>query len=275
MTTWSHNALQQDLFDHLNRPERIAWADMQMGPSGSVRPDIFTLNKSYTNPRPLSYEVKVSVSDFRSDVTSGKWMSYAKFSAGVLFCTPKGLITKADLPDGCGLMIRSDKVWRTVKGPTLSKKFTLDQDLMLKLIINGVDRARSHQERVKEWNIWRISATFKKQLGEDVAEYIKDKSFALERLEQTKQQAKENARNAQQRIEADRQEALSGLADIDQQIGCLAEMLGCHPNIWSVRQKITELKKTTFQDDLNKRLIDAARKANVELAELLKITETN
>ncbi len=275
MTNWSHNALQQDLFDHLNRPERIAWADMQMGPSGSVRPDIFTLNKSYTNPRPLSYEVKVSVSDFRSDVTSGKWMSYAEFSAGVLFCTPKGLITKADLPDGCGLMVRSDKVWRTVKGPTLNKTFTLNQDLMLKLIINGVDRVRSHRERAEEWNLWRVTATLKKKLGEDVAEYIMDKSRALKKLEQTKQQAKDNEESSRHRIEADRQEALSGLADIDDQIDQLAIMLSCRPNIWSVRQKITELKKTTFQDDLNMRLINAARKANVELAELLKITETN
>ncbi len=275
MTTWTHNSLQQDLFDHLSRPERMAWADMMMGPAGSVRPDIFTLNKSYSNPRPLSYEVKVSVSDFRSDVTSGKWMEYARFSAGVLFCTPKGLITKADLPDGCGLMVRSDKVWRTVKGPTLSKTFTLDQDLMLKLIINGVDRARSHTETAEEWNVWRATAILKKQLGEDVAAYIKDKSKALEHLEDTKRWAKENEESSLKRIAADRQEALSGLVDIDDQIDQLAIILACRPNIWSVRQKIRELKKTTFQEDLNSRLIDVARKANVKLSELLKITETN
>ena len=86
---WQHNDLMHDLAEHLrSNSDRMVWTDMQLGPVGSPRPDVFTVNKSYTQPRPLSYEIKISRADFRSDVTSGKWQKYLDYSAGVIFAPP-------------------------------------------------------------------------------------------------------------------------------------------------------------------------------------------
>src|SRR3990167_5609663 len=137
--TWRHDELMLDLADHLAKPERMMWCDMQLGPSGSVRPDIYTLDKSYIQPKPIAYEIKVSVSDYRSDVTKGKWQSYLDYACGVYFCVPQGLITKADLPTGCGLMVRGEVGWKSLKAPTLAK-VNLSFKVMQKLLIDGIGR---------------------------------------------------------------------------------------------------------------------------------------
>lgn len=100
----SHDELANNLATHLMSVDRMVWEDIPVGKSGSVRPDVLTIQKSFASPNPISYEIKVSVSDFRSDVTSAKWKNYLDFSYGVIFAVPKGLIKKSDIPNGCGLM---------------------------------------------------------------------------------------------------------------------------------------------------------------------------
>src|SRR6266571_2431143 len=96
---WTHDELAADLAGHLKTPERMCWTDMQLGPAGSPRPDVYCIDKSFVSPFPTAYECKVSVPDFRSDVTSGKWSSYLKFAYRVFFAVPAGLVSKADVPD--------------------------------------------------------------------------------------------------------------------------------------------------------------------------------
>ncbi|OUS29497.1 hypothetical protein A9Q98_06140 [Thalassotalea sp. 42_200_T64] len=88
----SHDKLANNLATHLMSDDRMVWEDIPVGKSGSVRPDVLTIQKSFASPNPISYEIKVSVSDFRSDVTSAKWKNYLDFSYGVIFAVPKGLI---------------------------------------------------------------------------------------------------------------------------------------------------------------------------------------
>ena len=75
-----HDELADDLAAHLRADRRMVWTNIQLGPSGSPRPDVYAFFKSYVDPRPMAYECKVSLSDFRADVTAGKWQSYRKFS---------------------------------------------------------------------------------------------------------------------------------------------------------------------------------------------------
>lgn len=272
MTEWTHNGLQQDLFNHLARPERMCWQNMPMGPAGSVRPDIYSMRKSFTDPRPLSYEIKVSLSDFRSDVTTGKWMSYLRFSCGVLFCLPKGLgITKADLPPGCGMMIRTDKVWRTAKGPTMKPIDELPLEVMLKLLINGVDRIRTPTETNELIHRHSMIAKNRKQLGKDVADALSNLDRFNERIERAKsrlQEMKNKESQVQQREIAFAQEEIGKANRLMDELG---DILGCGHNHWTIKTRMDELRKHIFEDATNKRILSIVKLVHREFGDILEI----
>lgn len=139
MEKLTHDELANNLAIHLLSENRMVWEDIPVGKVHSVRPDVLTIEKSYSSPNPISYEIKVSVSDFRSDVTKAKWKAYLDFSYGVVFAVPKGLIKKSDIPNGCGLITFNGQSWNTVKRPTLHPA-KLNDELLLKLLISGNER---------------------------------------------------------------------------------------------------------------------------------------
>ena len=186
-STWKHDDLAHDLASHLRgASDRLVWTDMQLGPSGSPRPDVYTVPCTYSRFVPVAYEVKISVADFRRDITAGKWSSYLKFAAGVIFCVPAGLIRKEDVPTGCGLMIRSDKIWRTVKGPTLKPVDNLPRDAWMKLLMDGVSRIRNDADdriRAQLTNEWRVEQRIRERLGDVVADAVQAHTGASRALE--------------------------------------------------------------------------------------------
>lgn len=178
---WGHDQLQEDLATHLRRnSDRIVWTNMQLGPSGSPRPDVYTVPKSYSAFKPLAYECKISVSDFRRDVTSGKWQNYLKFAAGVIFAVPAGLVKKEDIPAGCGLIVRHEEIWRTVKGPTLRAIDTLPHEAWMKLMIDGLNR-QGRDPKPRVLNTWSIEQAVRKKYGDTIGQALADLNMA-ERL---------------------------------------------------------------------------------------------
>lgn len=273
--TWQHDELARDLADSLTLPERMIWVDMQLGPSGSPRPDVFTMRKSYTRPLPISYEIKVSVSDFRSDVTSGKWQKYLAFSSAVIFAVPRGLITKDDLPAGCGLMTRSENGWTTARKPT-HNPVQLPQHVMLKLLIDGIERAR--RPRPDEWNQYLSQKQLKARFGKDVMTAVNDLSSA--RSELSTVQAKVDAKmkladaNAERIIEEAKQfreKHLSVFGDI-----CRALQIPPTTQLWKIRERLSELEKIIDECKLTKAYRESLihMKANIERA-LLEIPAVN
>lgn len=188
MEALTHDELANNLAVHLMNENRMVWEDIPAGKLHSVRPDVLTIEKSYSSPNPISYEIKVSVSDFRSDVTKAKWKSYLEFSYGVVFAAPKGLIKKSDIPNGCGLMLFNGQSWHTVKKPTLHPS-KLNDEILLKLLIGGAQREtivpviknRDYEEYVHH-------ETLRKKFGQDFSEKISlldtyaDKKKELKRL---------------------------------------------------------------------------------------------
>ena len=165
----THDELANNLALHLMNENRMVWEDIPAGKSGSVRPDVFTIEKSFANPNPISYEIKVSVSDFRSDITKAKWKSYLDFSYGVVFAVPKGLITKKDVPNGCGLITFNGEFWNTVKRPTLHPT-KLNDELLLKLLIAGQERQT--QPRIiqnREFDEYQHREKLRKKFGKDIS----------------------------------------------------------------------------------------------------------
>lgn len=181
---WGHDQLANDLAEHLaKQTDRIIWTDMQLGPSGSPRPDVYSIPKSYSGYKPIAYECKVSVSDFRSDITKGKWQSYLKYSSGVIFAVPKGLITKDDLPKGCGLIVRSENGWRMVKGPTLTPiANNLPADYWIKLVIDGVNRSVT-SKRYEQGFEYRAQREITQKYGEEVGQALRSRDDAIRKLD--------------------------------------------------------------------------------------------
>lgn len=204
-----HNQLAHLLAKHLAaNPNRMIWEDLIMGSAGNVRPDVFTIMKSYSKPQPTAYEIKVSVSDFRSDATTGKWMRYLDYAQGVYFVVPLGMITKTDIPDGAGLITYNaeTEAFKTVKKPTLSHVIP-PFDVMMKLLINGIERHRS-QMRVKLFNEYKANKEISQKFGEETRKLLSDRELLkreLERLElqcvatKAKQEAMEQ--NAEKHLE--------------------------------------------------------------------------
>jgi len=198
---WEHDELQHDLACNLRaNPVRMVWEDMQLGPSGSDRPDIFMLEKSYAQFKPVIYEIKVSVSDFRSDITSGKWHKYLKYASAVIFAVPDGLVAKNDIPDGCGLIVRKENVWRNTKKPTLQVIDTLPHKAWMKLLIDGVDRC--HSERRERSIKYRIDSELVcKKFGKEMAEMLSDAQHAEYILKSRKSQIEELEKSFEERLE--------------------------------------------------------------------------
>ncbi len=183
MTKWKHDQLASDLAQHLLADNRMVWTDMQMGPSGSPRPDVYTMQKSYTRPRPISYEIKVSRSDFLSDVNAAKWQKYLDFSGGVIFAVPQGLITKSEVPFECGLIVRGENGWKTLKRekPGTGRP---DFQAMMKLVIDGVGRCvEKNTNSPKTINKWTVEKSVRRDLGDQVAGVVRDHLAAASRIE--------------------------------------------------------------------------------------------
>jgi len=202
--TMTHDELAYDLAHHLSeKTGRIVWTDMQLGPVGSPRPDVYSIDPSFMRFRPLAYEVKVSKSDYRRDITSGKWQTYLPFAAGVIFAVPAGLVARSELPEGCGLMVRNADGWRTIKAPTLNPIKTLPHKVWVKLLIDGIKREAARQLAEKRPALadeWSMRYKIGKKLGNDVRNVLDDRATAEDRYRQETQRLRDVTRDVTESI---------------------------------------------------------------------------
>ncbi|HEJ4320028.1 TPA: hypothetical protein SL531_001314 [Pseudomonas aeruginosa] len=234
----THDELALDLARHLReRTGRIVWTDMQLGPVGSPRPDAYSIEPSYTKFRPIAYEVKVSQSDYRRDITAGKWQTYLPFAAGVVFATPAGLVERSSLPEGCGLIVRNADGWRTVKAPTLRAIETLPHSAWVKLFIDGMGREADRLIRESRPGLsdeWIARRTVGEKLGREVSQILAERGYAESRYAlETKrlcdaadgmtEEIREHERRIRERVERD-------AAEIDKVRAELAQALGLPTN---------------------------------------------
>lgn len=245
--TWTHDDLARDLADHLRGGDRLVWENMQLGPMHSPRPDVYTVPKVYSRFTPLAYEVKVSTSDFRRDVTAGKWQSYLKFASGVIFAAPAGLISKSDLPPGCGLILRHDGCWRTAKGPTLSAIETLPRDAWMKLLLDGAVRAAT-RTRARDRDAWGLTQRAFAALGDEVGGLLRARERAATDLRQQRAIIESRIAALDEQYAEARKKAAAGVAEVAATQAALAQALGLHPDapirriVQVARQRAAELQ---------------------------------
>lgn len=282
--TWTHDALMNDLAEHLRQnTARMVWTDMQIGPSGSQRPDVYALDKTYNKAkfRPIAYEIKVSVADFRSDVTSGKWQGYLNYASGVIFAVPAGLITKNDIPPSCGLMVRGDNGWKRLKGPTLRHLETLPHAAWMKLLIDGADREfyrREPRDRGQP-SAWLANQQVRKKYGARVAGLLADidgleaKKIALE-VDYARRTKALSADYERARAEMEKRHA-EDIASIDPQLIELCKEIGIDPSRrWlsgrAIRNRFEEMRAALNSEFEIARLRRALEETQQTLNQALK-----
>jgi len=234
---WGHNELAHDLAEHLRQnTARICWEDMQLGPAGTCRPDVYSMAHSYSKFCPVVYEVKVSLSDFRADITAGKYTKYFAYAGGVVFAVPDGLLKKSDIPEGCGLMIRKESGWHTLKGPTMRQLDNLPRDAWMKLLMDGMTRqAERTQIKKRDPQAYFIDRKLMKKHGADIAELVCRAWRSKDRLEQEiiaqEQRLKEVRLESEEEVarrRKRREEAEERLNDAQRN---LAQALGLEPDV--------------------------------------------
>jgi len=113
-----HHALSSRLAQHLHSKGLHTWENVEFSNPdltqprrwGVVRPDVFACLPSLKaeSAAPAIYEVKVSRADFLADLAKpGKREAYADLAEAVYYCCPAGLIDKAEVPDGFGLLVEA------------------------------------------------------------------------------------------------------------------------------------------------------------------------
>lgn len=138
---WTGKALAEDLAESRDQAQWLTWVQIPLGSvqyGNSPRADVLTARKSFFNPSFTIYEVKVSRSDFNADINKGKYRAYFDYCCQLYFAVPKGLITRADIPEGTGLTVRGDNGWHVVKAAA-RREHTPNVELLLKLLMRGYE----------------------------------------------------------------------------------------------------------------------------------------
>lgn len=240
----NHDQLAEDLADHLRgySVPMVVWTDMQLGPAGSPRPDVYAIEKTYTALRARVFEVKVSRADFLSDVTSGKYLRYAAFAGSVTFATPAGLVSKDEVPKGCGLITRSpDGVWRYQRKPTLQPTPDLPTHAWLKLVIDGCAREREVQRAAKcgprTTTEWCHQRRVRERFGAELAAIVADRDNAVRALQA---QADDARREYQDRAAQQRAKVAEERRQLEDMLAETARALGLKEgaSVWCIRREL-------------------------------------
>lgn len=215
----THNQVANSLAAHLRgNTDRMVWTDTQLGPSGSPRPDVFTINKSYSRFAADAYEVKVSVSDLRHDLTEGKWQKYRQFAHRVWFAFPRGLAPITEVPRECGVILMGEGgAWRAARKPISQPRDTLPHDAWMKLLLESHPRALEvdtlESMRARQAADWKVQEILRTRLGEEAARLFGDLQAARTRFELDTTVLREEAKAMRERHEAERTRLKRDLAE--------------------------------------------------------------
>lgn len=182
----THDELVGSLAAHLRGGTgRMVWTDMQLGPAGTCRPDVYAVAPRFANFAADAYEVKASVSDLRRDTTSGKWQAYLKYAHRVWFAFPRGLVPADDIPRQCGVILRNDDGrWRAARRPVSQPLETLPRNAWLKLLIDGVARLGEPEPSARQADRWAGAEATRRKFGQEIASLLQDRRMAECRYKQ-------------------------------------------------------------------------------------------
>lgn len=181
---WGHDRLAKDLHDRrVTNGEIVAWKLNlgQWGEEGEI--DVVSVRPTWTEDfGPMGFEVKASRSDFLGDLRREKWRKYLAYTQRLYFATPAGMVSKDEVPEECGLMVRSKKGWSGVVAPRVRKMDPEDEARITRaLVMNQADppwRAKTREERIEYLHGRSLVTRWGLRVGNevaDIAEELKEK----------------------------------------------------------------------------------------------------
>lgn len=227
----THNELAADLARHLRgNTGRMVWTDTQLGPAGSPRPDVYSVDKSFSNFKADAYEIKVSVSDFRRDITAGKWQSYRPFAHRVWFAFERGLVPLADVPRECGVIVRGEGGnWRAARKPTAQVIDNLPMKCWMKLLLES-NPDPILKPAPRSGNRWQQERLAREKFGSEIADLLANRDRARDRILAETARLDGQAQALKDRQELDRkrweQDRQREMASLNHEQADLAEALG-------------------------------------------------
>lgn len=142
-----HNTLGARLCAHLRAKNLLTWENIELlNPRRdseevswtAVRPDVYacTPTNLSKNAAPAIFEIKISRSDFHSDLRhSVKGAAYRELACAFYYCCPHGLIEKEELPPGAGLIVETDSgAFEVLQRPKRTKNFVPHPDTLMSLL---------------------------------------------------------------------------------------------------------------------------------------------
>lgn len=275
---WHHDPLARDLAAHLRHGgERMTWLNISLGGPHQARPDVYSMRRfSYARPEMVSYEVKISESDLRGDLVSGKWQKYLEFSQGVTFALPQGLPGVSDIPRECGVIIRGERMWRHTRKPVL-KRAALPIDAAIKLISAMPDTGTGVDTDSPEFEFKRnianryehqLQADARRKIGErlgrEVAEYLRAPEAARDIIDR----ANREADGIVERARGDQKAAEKLWAELAEAAGADAGA-----NAWKTRQAVAQLCQRITSGTADSALYDVLEKLRGEFNEALRLRD--
>ena len=162
------------------------------GPTGRgmLQFDGLAIYKSWTHPKIVGYEIKVSRSDFLRD---NKFYLYMPYVHELYFVVPTGLIDRNELPNEIGLIYYNpDKKTLLTKKKATYQKIEVSSEMLLYIIMNRLDSERLPftSDKAEYFRLWVQGKTNNRELGYQVSckfiEELTDKDRELTRYQRVK-----------------------------------------------------------------------------------------
>ncbi len=146
-----------------------------------LRLDAWAMKRSWSNPRSIGYEIKVSRSDFVQD---NKLESYMQYCHQFYIVAPSGVVSKDELPEGAGLMVPSTngtRLFTKVKAPYRDIEWPIDllRYILLARVGNVSNDFSGRFGRDSNWNAaywreWLKKKEINRELGYRVSKALRE-----------------------------------------------------------------------------------------------------
>jgi DNA repair protein MmcB-like len=203
-----------------------------------LRMDAWVMEKSWSHPRVIGYEIKVARGDFLGDK---KWPKYLPLCNELYFAAPKGLIAPNELPAEVGLMeatqgriiTKKKAAYREVQIPESLFRYIL----MCRAKI-GAEQTKNF--RVDFWAKWLKEKEFTRDVGYRCSQ----------KLARFHDEAKIKVKQCDEKLEM-----VKKYLDACQELGITS-------HTWNVKNKLQEMRDnfaTLVPPEVNARIEDAIR----------------